>query len=272
MTNAIWEIWDDIHDDPEQQKRIESASKSACTPVLIDQTSCTGKFKGSSGNHSTALDSCSCIDFNRRRRPCKHMYRLAMELELLNVSFKSDTSAIVEPHAKRASLSDSVSIIEQLTVSQQKLLDVALGKMNSKQPTCCLPTSQDLQVLIDSGFLHPAQDVAISLSKYKKDELIALANSLDIIFPVTVKKKNEIIDFLLSNAMEQISNTPLLYTVVEYSPNIKHGKLHMYLSRKFQYCYSSDSNTFAPCSISPFMDYIPDDDVTALLYKLGYFK
>ena len=80
MSNELWNKWSGIHNSPDQQKRIASAKKSTCTPVSLDPSACTGTFKGSSGTHTTALDHCSCVDFNRRRLPCKHMYRLAMEL------------------------------------------------------------------------------------------------------------------------------------------------------------------------------------------------
>lgn len=83
MSNELWSKWSDIHGLPDQQKRIASAKKSACTPVSLDPSTCTGIFKGSSGTHTTSLDHCSCVDFNRRKLPCKHMYRLAMELGLL---------------------------------------------------------------------------------------------------------------------------------------------------------------------------------------------
>ena len=272
MGNITWDMWANVHDNPDQKKRIESAAKAACTPILLDQTTCTGKFKGSSGNHTTALNKCSCVDFNRRKLPCKHMYRLAMELELLNVPFQSDASQIVEPHSSlRMSLDKSVQIIEQLTISQQKMLNEAFDHLNSKQPICALLTSPDLQALIDSGILLLAPSAEISLSKYKKVELVDLTNTLNIELPATVKKKDDIATFLSNNYSDQILDMPLLYTSVTYNPNIKYGKLHMCLNRKFQYCYSYDDNSFFAYDTTPFADYIPNDDVTALLFKLGYF-
>lgn len=272
MENTIWNMWTNVHDNPDQKKRIESATKAACTPILLDQTTCTGKFKGSSGNHTTSLDKCSCVDFNRRHLPCKHMYRLAMELDLLDVPFKSDTSQIVEPQSSsRISLDKTVQIVEQLTIPQQKMLNEALDHINPKQPTCALLTSPDLQALIDSSILLPAPEIANSLSKYKKSELASLVDTLNIKLPVTVKKKDDIAAYLLDNYATQLFNMPLLYTSVTYNPAIKHGKLHMYLNRKFQYCYSYDDNSFFAYDTAPFADYIPNDDVTALLFKLGYF-
>lgn len=272
MENATWNMWANVHDSPDQKKRIESAAKAACTPVLLDQTTCTGKFKGSSGNHTTALDKCSCVDFNRRKLPCKHMYRLAMELNLLDVPFQSDTSQIIEPHSSsRMSLDKSVQIIESLTISQQKILNEALDQLNSKQPTCALLTSPDLQALIDSGILIFSPNIEISLGKYKKTELVDLVSTLNIELPTTVKKKDDIAAFLSSNYSNQLLDMPLLYTSVTYNPNVKHGKLHMYLNRKFQYCYSNNENSFFAYDTAPFADYIPNDDVTALLFKLGYF-
>lgn len=59
MSNELWNKWSDVHNSPDQQKRIASAKKSACTPVSLDQSACTGTFKGSSGTHTTSLNHCS---------------------------------------------------------------------------------------------------------------------------------------------------------------------------------------------------------------------
>lgn len=42
----------------------------------IDRDARTGKIK----TYKVSLDGCTCMDFLRRHKPCKHMYRLAAEL------------------------------------------------------------------------------------------------------------------------------------------------------------------------------------------------
>lgn len=273
MGNITWDMWANVHDNPDQKKRIESATKAACTPILLDQTTCTGKFKGSSGNHTTALNKCSCVDFNRRKLPCKHMYRLAMELHLLDVPFQTDPSQIVEPHSSsRIPLEESIRVIEQLTIPQQKLLCDILRQVNSTNPTCCVRTTYDLQILLDSGILLPDSDISIALKKYKKAELVELVNSFGIDFPDYVQRKNEMIDFLLENAKDFLCTVPLSFTTVRYNPSTKYGKIHMYLHRKFDHECFFDPEIAEMLDIPVIETDLPHDDVTDLLIKNGYYS
>lgn len=71
---------DDIDAAPDQVKRQKSALK--CKPIEIDFENKCGTFKGSGKNpYHTTLTDCTCRDFFVRRLPCKHMYRLRIELE-----------------------------------------------------------------------------------------------------------------------------------------------------------------------------------------------
>ena len=71
---------DNIHDDPEQLKRIEKARSSKMKILSIDKENQSAVFAGSGKTpYETTLISCTCRDFTVRKLPCKHMYRLAME-------------------------------------------------------------------------------------------------------------------------------------------------------------------------------------------------
>jgi len=75
--------WDKAaHGDSEQQKRIATAKKAATSPAAVDHENKAAEFKGSGKTpYMATLDSCTCGDFIRRKLPCKHIYRLALELE-----------------------------------------------------------------------------------------------------------------------------------------------------------------------------------------------
>lgn len=50
-------------------------------------------FKNKVGKISTcsvSLEKCNCLDFHKRRKPCKHMYRLAMDLGIFSVEEVSE--------------------------------------------------------------------------------------------------------------------------------------------------------------------------------------
>lgn len=79
---------EEIHNDAEQIKRIKKAESADLTPAAIDYDKQSGTFKGSGKNpYEVTLDFCPCGDFRRRRLPCKHIYRLAMELKLFSGNF-----------------------------------------------------------------------------------------------------------------------------------------------------------------------------------------
>lgn len=49
MNMADWEKWEDIHEDPEQKKRIDKSYKAECTPLSVDTRGVnrliSGKFR-----------------------------------------------------------------------------------------------------------------------------------------------------------------------------------------------------------------------------------
>lgn len=73
----------------DQAKRLDSARAAACTPALVNQDGGTADFFGHYGKYSASLFRCSCPDFRRQRKPCKHMYRLALEMGLIDGPFLS---------------------------------------------------------------------------------------------------------------------------------------------------------------------------------------
>lgn len=71
-----------IDEQPDQLKRQERAKEAKCKPMSIDYAAKTAIFSGSGKKpYETTVDSCTCRDYFVRRLPCKHIYRLRMELE-----------------------------------------------------------------------------------------------------------------------------------------------------------------------------------------------
>lgn len=73
--------WDSsIHTQPDQVKRMINGAKIKDDDIILSDSFVTGTFFGSSGDaYEVTLESCDCMDFKQRGKPCKHMYRLAME-------------------------------------------------------------------------------------------------------------------------------------------------------------------------------------------------
>lgn len=269
MSNELWSKWSDIHGLPDQQKRIASAKKSACTPVSLDPSTCTGIFKGSSGTHTTSLDHCSCVDFNRRKLPCKHMYRLAMELGLLQSDFSSDKSAIVEPHssARKKHLADTIKVVETLSENQQWLLLEIARNVSSKNPTVRCKSTPDLYSLVEHNLIEFVPDYEPCLAKYKKGELVTLANSLGLT-PDMHMLKMDLINYILEKAANKLDPYSLSYAVVQVCEDVSYRRVHMYLHRKLESeCYYDGDLHDIPL----LQTILPDDIVTDLLIQYGYY-
>lgn len=72
------------HNSIEQLKRISSAQKISANKITVDAQNQTAVISGSgSSPYAVTLNSCECSDFKLRGLPCKHIYRLALELNLL---------------------------------------------------------------------------------------------------------------------------------------------------------------------------------------------
>jgi hypothetical protein len=78
--------WDEsVHEDYEQIKRIATMQKIKAEKVSVYPETQTAKIEGRDGIYDVTLDSCTCFDFATRGLPCKHIYRLAYELGLLEL-------------------------------------------------------------------------------------------------------------------------------------------------------------------------------------------
>jgi len=82
-----WLDWDEnIHENPNQIVRQGKAGQPACNPFKIDKKKGTGIFTGSGKQpYIVSLKHCTCGDFRQRKLPCKHIYRLALELDIFDL-------------------------------------------------------------------------------------------------------------------------------------------------------------------------------------------
>lgn len=66
---------------PEQKKRCDAGRKLVKKIKIKGEK---GEFKGSGKNpYIVTLDNCSCGDFIRYHKPCKHMFSLAINLGIV---------------------------------------------------------------------------------------------------------------------------------------------------------------------------------------------
>lgn len=114
---TIWQKWEEtIHFQDEQLKRQKKAVESDITPLIIENG--VGSFRGTKSDYVTTLSECSCTDFIRRNIPCKHMYRLAHELNVFALSSVQSNLQIIE----KLRIDDVMKSIDTLKEEYQKIL------------------------------------------------------------------------------------------------------------------------------------------------------
>lgn len=150
--------WAGIHNTAEQQTRLARAQEAECTPLSICDG--VGHFSGSSGEYLTTLGACQCVDFMRRKLPCKHIYRLAIELGEMEGTVKTDMQKVKHKvdHKDAMSLCDLVSIVENITNEAQIYLkDILLNILFRKKNPIKLKDKAELQAVISLGILEPCE-------------------------------------------------------------------------------------------------------------------
>ena len=93
-TFGAWDI--SIHDAEGQDVRFDRAMFQKISIVSYDAENGSAQISGSHGDlYSVTLDGCTCQDFQRRRLPCKHIYKLAQSRGYSADAFFSARSDVV---------------------------------------------------------------------------------------------------------------------------------------------------------------------------------
>lgn len=270
----IWEnAWEpEVHTTDYAKKRIQSAQSAKLTPIKINAEDCYGYFQGGHGRYETFLDFCPCGDFRRSKKPCKHIYRLAIELGLMNIEVKQNVHAICTPKNERTSLDETIDIIENLSEhAQQELLSIA-ANIRSTSPTYSIKPNSHIIELLQSGILIDTNpgNYTIDFSKRRKDEIIELLDSENIEYDKKAKK-SELQKICIEQIAEKASETFGKIICVSIPTKFSSQKIHYYLHRKYEVTFYIDEN-MQDFQIPLLKTFLPDDDVTNQLIKRGYYQ
>ena len=77
------DAWDPaVHYEDGQQTRMIRANDESISVICYDPSYKVAKIRGKSGNYYiTSILGCSCLDYKKRRLPCKHMYYFANRIK-----------------------------------------------------------------------------------------------------------------------------------------------------------------------------------------------
>lgn len=240
-----FEKWDYIHDTCDQQKRLERAKSAACTPLSISADEAFGVFSGSHGTYETTLEKCSCGDFIRRKLPCKHMYRLAIELGVLNEEAGTDATQIKRPVPVGLSLKEAVAVIESVGEDAQRVLHDVLYTMfyHTKSDIVGVRLTDGLGALVNAGVLILCDDLPTLLGTYRRNELRdALINAGIDGFKKSAGLKS-LIQWICENvpdARSLFSNAAVVCLADKFKKPSR--KMYTYLNRRneVEYYYDED--------------------------------
>lgn len=267
----VWAVWPpEIHQTEYAQKRIKSAQSAKLTPLGIDQENLCGYFQGSHGRYETFLDHCPCGDFIRARKPCKHIYRLAMELNIIGAEYKTNASTIPVPTNEKLSLDKTIDAVESLPDELQirllKMAAVADGNTGKKEFN--LVFDNDANQLLSSGLLVKVPGSGLSLNFGTKKDLEADLQKLGL--PYSKKQKvSELKEYCVKHYFNELVGVYRIMYRVSFAPNITVRNIHFYLHRKFDSETVFDGNDF---TVTPLLETrLPYDKITEQLIKRGYY-
>ena len=284
MTFSNWP--DDIHLDPEQQKRIKSAKDAKLTPISIDSETGTGYFSGSSGRYTTTLNRCECGDFLRRRRPCKHIYRLAMELGLFaSDGMKNDSYAIVDPrlstYERGMLLKAVVDFVESTDLTAQQEIREMMYYDYKKELYPC----EDYRLIndyIEAGYVELIKDYLVIFRHNTQKETLNRLDAAGFSFPDGITKKKEKFQWCIVHSKEVGPIAYPFFGALRPAGDLKtvKRKVYTYLKRKFDddLIFDGEREVARPHGaetvmiVSPDGSFssvlkFPDDEITRLLSK-----
>lgn len=275
--NSLIDTWEntwnvEIHSTEYALRRIKAAQSAKLTPIKIDRANSCGYFQGSHGKYETFLNYCPCGDFHRSKLPCKHIYRLAIELGLLDEEADSNKNAIATPKSERISLDETIDIVEGLSENAQiELLRIA-SSVRLTSPTYPVRPSAGIEELLKSGLIVESDPKKQLVNFGKKADIIELLENENV--PCNKNAKKGVLEELcLERIPEKAKEKFGISFYVSIPTKYSSQKIHYYLHRKFDSeSFYDGANGRIFSDIPLLQTALPDDDVTNQLIKRGYYK
>ncbi len=277
-TFSLWEST--IHDMSEQRKRIASAKSAKTTPNSIDKQNKTGTFPGSGAvPYETTLETCTCVDFSRRKLPCKHIYRLAIELGLLDETAESgiNKNTLI---SSQMTLKDAVAEVENFSDDCQ----LFIKNFPQEEPVVFSAAENDPELLSCSLLSTSPLEPQKILEQMQKKEIMSMLKKAGYV-PEKNMIKAELIPWCIDNVPDLKTFLPDIVQI-SISPYAHKNwrKLYKYLRRKYDWeSFYLESETYGmqEVSVPAESEYadknqqvlvysFPEDEITELLTLYGY--
>lgn len=225
-------IWDDsVQMHPEQVKRFERALTSKLIPISVDVSNKTGVFNGShSKPYNTTLENCTCSDFIRRQLPCKHIYRLAIELGLIDTDGLTVATGAYG-NDDRTLKNHIISYIDTLNETDAHILATYFFDFTKNSNHKLMRISKVPNVVLSCEVFTDTNNIEAKLEKLTVAELKQLIPEAEQ--KVKKLKKSELISLILSDKtidLSTVTDTIIDLSVKEiYKPIL--NSLHRYIHK-----------------------------------------
>ncbi len=224
-----------IHTTPDQKKRIESAKQKETTPTSIDNENQTGEFPSTGKSpYRTSLDLCTCKDFSLRKQPCKHIYRLALALGLLEGTFEVGLNK-----NQSLGIETIVAILESYSDDTQKRISEKLrlfNKPNNQEVKLTILRSEEsVELQSCPFFIFSPLSIKEKMEIIRMMDLKLILQGQGVEYP-KVRKKAELIEFCLECDLDW-SNLLPDYCVISLREEFKKKarQTRTYLRRKYEW-------------------------------------
>lgn len=191
----------------DRSNRQASAAKAEVTPVSVNLETQSGTFVGSYGSYETNLIQCQCIDFSKRKLPCKHMYRLAHELgEMPLENVKTDASQQISPRKhyktkqRQKATDNCLAIIETYPDELQMFVRDILSCRYKNELFVCNDAVMLDRPLAD-GLIEDMHDYEKIIYAVGKETTIGKLMEINFSFPDSLSRTNTArFDWCIQNA------------------------------------------------------------------------
>ena len=186
-----------LNKEQDQLKRQKSALK--LNVKSIEHVNKTGVIN----DYDVSLTFCSCGDFIRRRKPCKHMYRLAHELGIFHLNGNVVNDSSMKNDTEKKELSKKLlKIVEELGEDGKFVLyNVMYAYMYQGKIPLTIKNTATLKELVNNELVSYTDFNIDSLSAFfKKSELTAIVKENQCAIKLT--KKTSILESLKNDYPE----------------------------------------------------------------------
>lgn len=276
MSRDLWRQWDGQHDSDDQKKRAKRALDADNTPLSVDRDNCSGTFQGSHGRYETSLERCTCVDFVRRKLPCKHMYRLAIELELFGdkSKAKNDQYARKVPKSERNDMTIAViAKLENYTDAEQmEIKSILLDDLFHQKPAKIYKDGTIVENAVADGLLVGTPNYEYFIRKMLKRDMLAAIKKQGDELPKSCKLVKDIAAWMIER---KDTYGPMLFPncmEVQLGYELKNVAMsaYKYLHRKFDEFAAADAVFDLETGTTQLIrKELPDDFETGLLNMFG---